>query len=133
MRVFVDTSALLALLNTADRAHERVVAALERLEAAAAALVTSNYVLLEAEALARRRLGPACSAALRSMVAEDLDEVIWVGEELHHEAWSAALTDGRRGPSIVDRVGFLLVERLALDAALAVDADFRGRGFDVLP
>ena len=46
-RVFVDTSALFALLVSSDGSHRAAAASFERLRARRAPLVTSSYVLVE--------------------------------------------------------------------------------------
>lgn len=56
MTVFVDTSALLPLLDRADGDHAAVVAAVRELADRHETLVTSSYTLVEAGALVKRRL-----------------------------------------------------------------------------
>ncbi|HET9766089.1 MAG TPA: PIN domain-containing protein, partial [Thermoanaerobaculia bacterium] len=63
--VFVDTSALLALLVVNDVAHEPARAAFERLRNRDAALLTS-YVLVELYSLVARRIGLAAVAQVRA-------------------------------------------------------------------
>ncbi len=131
-RVYVDTSALLPLLDRGDADHGPVREAVCALAEEGAALVTTSYVLVEAGALVRRRLGAEVFSALGEVVRRSLD-VIWVDEGLHLRAWAAAEGGGRRGPSLVDWVGFLAIEEEGIEAALAVDAHFAGRGVTVMP
>jgi len=56
-RVFVDTSALIALVVANDSAHASALRVFTRLELQQAALVTSSYVLVETYALIGRRYG----------------------------------------------------------------------------
>ena len=56
-RVFVDTSALLAILNRDDAQHAAARAAFQRLAASSATLVTTSYVLAELYDLLGRRMG----------------------------------------------------------------------------
>ncbi|MDG4596628.1 MAG: PIN domain-containing protein [Candidatus Contendobacter sp.] len=56
-QVFVDTSAILALLVATDEAHPAAKMAFARLAAREAALLTTSYVLVETYALLGRRLG----------------------------------------------------------------------------
>jgi predicted nucleic acid-binding protein len=64
--VFVDTSALYALLDRDDRRHADAAAIWRRLAEEARPLTTHSYVLVEAFALVQRRLGPAAVRALQS-------------------------------------------------------------------
>ena len=60
MTVFVDTSALMALLDADEARHAEAVQTWRRLLDDDHRLITSNYVLVEAYALVQRRLGSAC-------------------------------------------------------------------------
>jgi predicted nucleic acid-binding protein len=130
--VFVDTSALLPLLDTDDRDHERVVAAMEDIAARERDLVTSSYTLVEAGALVRRRLGVKTFRALGEVASRAM-EVVWVDEDLHDRAWAAASTGRKKGPSLVDHVAFEIMRDLELDTVLAIDRHFAREGFATLP
>jgi predicted nucleic acid-binding protein len=125
-RVFVDTSALLALLDEDDRFHREAAETLRAI-GPAAELVTHNYVHVEALALARRRLG---GAAVSRLVNELLPRLatIWVDEALHAVALAAVRT-GMGSISLVDRASFEVMRREGIDQAFAFDADFEAQGF----
>jgi len=125
-RIFVDTSALLALLDEDDRFHREAAATLRAI-GPTAELVTHNYVQVETLVLARRRLG---GAAVSRLVSELLPRLatIWVDEALHGVAL-AAVSTGAGSISLVDRVSFELMRREAIDQAFAFDADFEAQGF----
>lgn len=63
--VFLDTSAVLALLNPKDENHAKAHRAFQTLRARQAPLVATSFVLLETYALLGRRIG-------RALHAEDL-------------------------------------------------------------
>jgi len=126
LRIFVDTSALLALLDEDDRFHRDAADTLRAI-GPAAELLTHNYVHAEALALAQRKLG---GAAVGRLVSELLPRLttIWVDEALHAAAL-AALTAGTGSISLVDRVSFEVMRREGIDQAFAFDADFEAQGF----
>lgn len=124
---FVDTSALLALIDVADEDHAGVVAALRRTEAA----VTHNYVVVESEALIRRRLGAAASRRFLDVVA-DIAEIGWVDRDLHDRAATRLEPRGRRA-SLVDEVSFAFMRDRGLEEAVALDDDFVEEGFRAVP
>jgi predicted nucleic acid-binding protein len=130
--VFLDTSALLPLLDRSDRDHPAVKAALEALIAQGALLVTSSYTLVEAAALTRHRLGLAAFAALGAALDRSA-EILWVDEDLHRRAWAMAAKQTRKGPGLVDWVSFLAMREHGIDTALALDRHFRQQGFTTLP
>jgi predicted nucleic acid-binding protein len=128
---FVDTSAFLVYLDRDAARHEDVVARFgEILEERAA--ITHNYVLIETEALAHRRLGIGVAQRLLTDVVPALD-VVWVDKELHEAAVTSHLRSPRRRSSLVDHVSFELMRRLGLRSALALDRDFAREGFHLIP
>lgn len=132
MSVFVDTSALYALLVATEDGHAAIVAALERILRARRPLLTTNYVLLETAALLQRRFGLAAVRDLEARVVPLL-QVRWVDEALHRRAMDRLLRSDRRQLSLVDSASFVVMDAEALDEALALDADFETEGFRVLP
>ncbi len=129
--VFVDTSALYAVLDRDDRHHEEAVAIWGRLVEEARPLTTHSYVLVEAFALMQRRLGPVAAKALQNDVLPLLD-VIWVDEELHRAATEALLASASRTVSLVDWASFAAMRDRDLRVAFAFDNDFAAQGFDTL-
>jgi predicted nucleic acid-binding protein len=126
MKVFVDTSALYAILDEDDLHHGEAATAFARL-LDTAELVTHNYVHLEAELLVRRRLGPDAVARLIDRLLPSM-ATVWVDEATHRaalEAWRA----GSGKVSLVDQVSFVVMRSLAIETALAFDADFEAQGF----
>jgi len=132
MSVYVDTSALYALLDADNIQHSAArdawVALMERSEE----LLCSSYVLVESFALVQARLGLAAVRTLQN----DLLPVVavhWVDQTLHEAAVSALLTAGREQLSLVDCVSFELMRRLGLRTAFTFDRHFGEQGFGCLP
>lgn len=127
-QVFVDTSAILALLNPKDELHSQARSAFEALRGAGAGLVTTSYVLVEIYALLGRRMGREAVHACRGDLAPLL-EVVWVDESLHEEALDLLLGRKERGLSLVDAASFVVMRRLRLERAFAFDRHFEDEGF----
>ena len=132
MSVFVDTSALFALLDADDGDHGRVLAAFEDLCDSDAVLLTTNYVVVETLAVCQRRLGTEAARHLMANLLPLMD-VRWVTPEAHWEAVSVLLTASRRELSLVDCVSFEVMRRLGIRQAFALDGHFREQGFEVVP
>ena len=127
---FVDTSALLAFLDRDATRHEDVIASLAGVFRERRA-VTHNYVLIETEALAHRRLGAGVARRLLEDVVPVL-EIVCVDAELHAAAVTAHLRALRRRSSLIDQVSFELMRRRDISVALALDRDFAREGFELL-
>jgi uncharacterized protein len=128
--LFVDTSALLALVDRDDRAHLGVIQAfsLGRSEV----LSTHAYVIVETLAVARRRFGPLVASDLIDRIFPALD-VEPVDADLHATALSDFRESVESGVSLVDRTSFAFMRRERIERAIALDADFRTAGFETLP
>lgn len=130
MKVFVDTSALFAVLDEADPNH-RDASVTWRSLLDAAELVTHNYIHVEAEALVRRRLGRDCAAVLIDRLLPALTTV-WVDRTVHQAAVEASRVGGG-ATSLVDHVSFVVMRTAGIDVAFAFDADFERHGFRTAP
>ena len=129
LTVFVDTSALYALLDRSDDKHAEAAATLPDLRFRAP--VTHSYVVVEAVALTQLRLG---MAAVRRLL-DDLLPVIgvrYVDKDLHWQGVAALLASGARSVSLVDRVSFAFMRAEGIDEAFAFDRHFRRQGFALL-
>jgi predicted nucleic acid-binding protein len=132
VRIFTDTSALLALLNADDRGHAAIAAAFVGIVQEEHQLVTTNCVLLQTVALLQRRFGVVAVRALQDEVLP-LVVVRWVDEAMHGRAISALLAVNRRDVSLVDLISFETMRGLGLTHALTLDAHFGEQGFAVVP
>lgn len=126
-RVFVDTSALYALLVASDEAHDWARRAFARLAARAAALTTSSYVLVETYALLARRVGWDAVERFRLEFAPLL-QVVWVDGELHEAGLDLLLERRWADLSLVDAVSFALIRRDGVGEAFALDRHFEREG-----
>jgi predicted nucleic acid-binding protein len=130
---FVDTSALIALLDDTDERFDRAIRWLE--EAVTDRdehLLTHNYVVTEAIAVVQRRFG---ADAVRALIDHLLPmcEIHFVTEPLHQRAVAAYLAGLDRRVSFVDRVSFELMRAERIPRAFAFDPDFAREGFETVP
>lgn len=126
MTIFVDTSALYALLDRDDRFHSSAKAAFVGL--AEQDLVTHSYVLVEVTALVQRRLG---SDAVRRFSQDFLPALstIWIDETAHTAGLAALLAALPTDVSLVDFVSFHVMRERGIARAFAFDDDFQAAGF----
>ncbi len=132
MKLFVDTSALIAFLDADQPRHADVVTAWNEALGGDGILLTSNYVLVETFALVQRRLGLDAARALGDVLVP-LMHLLWVDEALHAAATAALFTAGQRRLSLVDCTSFELMRRHGIAHALTLDRDFTRHGFRAVP
>lgn len=133
MRVFVDTPALLAVLDKDDENHSGAAYVWERLlERRVVRLVTTDYVLHETGLLARRYLGPEAVRTLYRDIVPVL-EVLWVDEVLHRAAVEAFLASHHKNASLVDYVSFAAMRQQGISVVFSPDPRFEKEGFQRVP
>lgn len=124
--VFVDTSALYALLDE-DEVHHREAAAIFAALPATTDLVTTSYVAVESISLVRRRLSAPDEARLVDGLLPAI-RMVWVDEATHRTGMATYRAAGRSA-SIVDHVSFALMRSASIAEAFAFDGDFEQHGF----
>jgi predicted nucleic acid-binding protein len=132
MIIFVDTSALYALMDANDKNHERAGAAWTAWLDQPLQFATSNYVLLESVALIQHRLG---MQAVRAF-CEELTPVLrmhWIDAELHATAFRMVMAVGQRDFSLVDATNVELMHRLGTRTIFAFDCHYPTQGLDQRP
>jgi len=133
-RVFVDTSAFVALRNRAEREHEPARATLANLITERVVLFTSNYVFAETYTALLVRIGrPEAIEWGRRFRAGSAIELIRIDESLDDAAWTILESHSDKQWSYIDATSFALMERERAVAAFAFDQHFVQRGLTVLP
>lgn len=130
MIVFVDTSALFALLVEDDFMHVRAALNFEHLAAVDARLVTTSYVLLETLTLLQRRVGLEAVWDFTRKV-RPLLEVVWAAEDWHTRAVQRLHVENHRGVSLTDCLSFEIMEAMEIRTAFTFDRHFTARGFEM--
>jgi predicted nucleic acid-binding protein len=132
MSVFVDTSALIAVMAAADTLHGVAVRAWLDLLDGDETLITTNYVLVEVCSLLQHRFGVSYLRQFHSEGAGALS-VWWVTPEQHEAALAAVLAANRRDLSLVDCTSFAVMRDLGIDQVFTLDRHFAAQGFLVVP
>lgn len=126
--MFVDTSAILAVLDLADNQHGEASRQWRDLITNEIPMVSTNYVLVETLALLQHRFGVDAVRTFIDDVAPLLT-IEWVTAELHAVGLSAMAAAARRNLSFVDCVSFEVMRQRRLTTAFAFDRHFEEQGF----
>lgn len=129
--IFVDTSALYALLDSGDASHARARATWSRVREPRIPLVSTNYVVVELTAVVQARLGHSAVRDLHTSLLP-LIEMHFVAQSLHAAAIELLLGEQRRRLSLVDCTSFLFMRRHSIASAFAYDRDFKDFGFTLV-
>lgn len=131
--VFLDTSALLAILHLRDSLHDRAMAVHRRLTQERTEIVTTEWVLTELlGGAARAPLRTAAITAVERLRASPRAKII----AATHEGWQAAFDRFAARPdkewSLVDCSSMVTCEQLGISRVFTSDHHFAQAGFDML-
>lgn len=133
-RVFVDTSAFVALRNRSEREHEAARHTLARLVSERVQLFTSNYVFAETYTALLVRVGRSEAIEWgRRFRAGVAIELVRVDEPIERDAWDLLESHSDKEWSYVDAASFALMEREHVRSAFTFDHHFAQRGLEVTP
>ncbi len=132
MTVFVDTSAIYAVLDADDANHAGAARSWRQILDQRSALLTTNYVLLEISALLQARIGLAVLRTFHEDIAPLL-QIDWISEKQHDAAVATVLTADRKKLSVVDCVSFQSMREHGVRTAFCFDRHFREQGFETIP
>ncbi len=120
--VFVDSSAIVALVDRDDASHRAAVDAYRGLVAAGYRLFTTNYVVAETFDLLSTGVGPSVA---RQWLRDSKLAIYHADEQDERKARKLVIqAEGKRGLSLTDAVSVVVMERLDVADAFAVDPNF---------
>jgi len=131
-KIFIDTSALFALINYVDEDNLSARDAWKNLLRHSRELLTNNYMIVECLSLVQRRLGLEFVRKLQAEILP-LIEVDWLNEEQHTLAVQHLLKSNRRNLTLVDCTAFQTMRRLGIETVFTFDSHFREEGFNTIP
>lgn len=137
MRLFLDTSAHVAIEDLDDVNHEKAMEFREQIRLGGTPfrrLYTSNYVIDETLTLLRFHCGHAVAVAFRRALENSkLLEILWVTETIEEAAWKIFEKRSDKTYSFTDCTSFALMEAEAIRNAFAFDEHFSQEGYNIVP
>ncbi len=131
-KIFVDTSALYALISMEDFQHKTALSTWDDMIQSNAVLVTNNYVIVECFSLLQYRLGIEAARDLELKIAPLL-QIDWIDEQQHTSIVNDVFAANRRQLSLVDCSCFESMRRIGIEKVFTFDEHFREQGFEVIP
>jgi len=136
MKIFLDTSALIAYYNVDDRYHAEASETMKRIERGETPLTrfyTTDYILDETLTfiecvLGMHELAVEVGEALQT---SPFTTIIRIDEEIFSEAWS--IFRESRGYSFTDCTSFTVMKKYGIPIAFTFDRHFRDEGFQTIP
>jgi len=137
MRLFIDTSAFVALEDEDDEEHRTALDYREKIrreETPFRALYTSNYILDEVVTLLRLKLSHQAAVAFgENLRRSKIVRILRVTQMIEDNAWKIFKQYSDKDFSFTDCTSFALMEQEAISAAFTFDKHFQQYGFQMVP
>jgi predicted nucleic acid-binding protein len=128
--LFVDTSYIVALVNTRDQYHQKALQLTEIFNRNR--LVTSEGVLLEIAGAFSAKFKKAAIDIIESFISSDNIVIIPMSPDLFSLSFNLYKKYADKEWSLVDCMSFLIMREMKVHSALTADAHFKQAGFDSL-
>lgn len=130
-RIFVDTSAWYALVDSKDPDHSSASSFLNKNKLL---LVTSDYIFAETLNLVKNRLGQAVAVKLGEKIkASSISQIMELTKELKDEGFEIFRKYKDKGFSYTDCTSFALMQSLSIKTAFGFDEHFMQFGMGMVP
>jgi hypothetical protein len=132
MKIFVDTSAWLALNDRNDQYHSEALSKLNIVTKQKIELITSEYVVDESITIIRYRVSHKAAVVFGdSLMNSTIVTVADITEEERFKAWMLFKKYDDKELSFTDCASFALMNKLRLRKAFAFDDHFKQIGFEL--
>jgi hypothetical protein len=130
MKVFVDTAAWIALLNTEDDLHFAAKQVRDELQQQKASLVTTDFVLIEvADALCVPSLRQKTITFINRLRKVKNLQIVPVSEVLLAQGWALYSQRPDKDWGITDCISFVVMTQAEITQAFTSDRHFEQAGF----
>ena len=138
MKVFVDTSGLVARYNSRDEHHDEAMDYLQRIESGEAdvrKLYTSDYVIDETitTIFARTTSFEVAKKCGEAIITSKAIERLPIDEQTFRQAWEFFKARGEIGLSFTDATSIVLIRKKGIDAVFTFDSHFAKLGSPMVP
>jgi len=132
-RVFVDTSAWVAVVDSSDSHHPIATRTYKRLLKSPFTFVTTILVVAETQIWLRRRASPeAASTFLKNINESQRVEIIYPNARLEAEAKRILRQYADQDFSLTDAISFAFMYQNGLTEAFAYDRHFATAGYTII-
>jgi len=131
VRIFIDTSAIIAFMNKDDEFYDDSFKIFSKLLEERSKIVCSNYILLETMVILKNRIGIEAIKVLKNDVLPVI-KICWIDEDIHNFCVNTQIAADRKKVSLVDYTSFEIMRRLNIRQVFTFDNHFKDMGFEIL-
>ncbi|HAJ26148.1 MAG TPA: hypothetical protein DCG53_02695 [Syntrophus sp. (in: bacteria)] len=132
MKLFIDTSAWLALHDRSDKYFEEASARSLIIKKRKIEIITSDFIMDESITIIRFRVSHQAAILFGdSLFASKIMKILRVDSEHIHKAWALFKKFNDKSLSFTDCTSFILMKEIGVQSAFTFDDHFRQGGFDI--
>lgn len=133
-KIFLDSSAFIALYAKDDEFHKKAINLLAKLKKNKSSFVTTNFILDEVYTFLRARKNKKTAVDFSKLLSESTSiiKIIRITVVDEKKAFQFFKKINGRGVSFTDCTSFALMKRLGLTLVFTFDNDFSKAGFDLI-
>lgn len=129
-RVFVDTSAFVALYDKADDRHLESIRVFKEIKSKRIRIVVTDYILSESITIAMARGGHRTAVTVGEFIlGSQVVDLIWLDKPLKLRAWEYFKKHSDKSYSFTDCTSFVVMKEMKIKHFFAFDDDFTRAGF----
>jgi predicted nucleic acid-binding protein len=131
IRIFIDTSFIIALVNERDQYHHQALSIADQYDSQL--LVVTDAVLLEVSNALSRSYKNEAIQIIEDLMASENVEVVHLNSELFGRAFDLYKTRPDKAWGLVDCISFIVMQDRGMTIAFTFDQHFAQAGFQILP
>lgn len=129
-KVFIDTSALVALFDKKDKNHLKAVSILGRVKTEKVKMLMTDYIFDESITTVLSAAGHKTAIAVGEFIlSSKIIEMVWLNESVKVKAWEFFKGHSDKVFSFTDCTSFITMKELTISDYFAFDEDFKRAGF----
>ncbi len=132
-KVFIDTSAWIALVNKSDKLHQKSIEVQKKLTDESYELITSDYIIVEiANGLSKMKYRDTAIQLVNSILTSSDVELIRINDDLFYKSWELFSLRNDKERGFTDCSSFIVMNEYRINEAFTADNHFKQAGFIVL-
>lgn len=129
-RVFVDTSAFVAMYDKSDNRHSEAIRLFEDIKNKRIRIVVTDYILGESITTAMARAGHRIAVTVGEFILNShVVDLIWLDKTLKLKAWEYLKKHSDKSYSFTDCTSFIMMKDMKVSHFFAFDEHFAKAGF----
>ena len=131
MKIFIDTCAFIALIDSDDDFHGLAFDLFSKASKDNVDFLTSNYIMLETIFLLQKTIGLSAVKDFKKLMLP-IVRIIWIDEKIHRESLNNLIAAEKKKISLTDYSSFYILDNYNIDKVFTFDNHFKEKNYKIL-